>query len=1101
MAIINGTAGNDLPPTLDGTADADTINGLGGNDTINGNGGNDIINGGTGIDTHNGGDGDDLFVLDTLTGATETFDGGAGTDTIELRAHPGPLVSQFGPLSLHLFQSANSLVSVERMVFASQVGQTVLGLSLYSNVAASGLTELVAGAGRDIISFGVTGAGAFTVPVLTYTNWSVVPVNAWLADDSSADAIGLSASAAGNTLNAAAGLNIVQFLSGGAGNDILNGSANGDVLNGGVGNDQLFGNGGNDSLALSNVATRIAGTNNYNPPSELTGAGSTFDGGDGTDVLTIGGSVNFQGTLSNIEGVNLLPAYSPAFPDPYNQARRDAAVLELDSAHRAMLPGNAFFRGTGSVIFVIDDGLSASVPTYTVESGSSVIFGIQGGVGDGLTFTGSAGDDIIRFGSGIQTATGGGGADRFRIGLVQGTVTDFTLGTDKIDFSGTDLFTISRVRDIMTQGANGTVIGGDTPDGHYEMVLQGVSLASIQNSDILLGSANLGSVNETGSALGDVMFAGSANDVIHGADGNDRIYGGGGIDQLFGDAGDDVLILDGATAVNGIYDGGAGNDAILVRTFSGALSVHTVQNGAQQGIVSIETLRFGSFVGGDISVVTTAEQFAGSGLTGVVGGGGRDLLYFDMTSAGTFTVPVLTLSNWTNGTDGLVVRVAAAVTGDVTINARDNLATGQFLNGGVGNDTINGSNAADTLIGGNGADTLVGNAGNNSLRGDAGADQMFGGTGNDSYFTDVQNDIVFEDTGGGIDLVTTTAGYYLFAEVENLTLASGAGGIFGVGNELANALSGNESANLLIAGAGDDIVHGNLGNDVIFGQDGADQLFGEAGSDYFAGGLGNDTIRGDGDGDILYGEDGADQLFGDAGGDFLAAGTGNDTADGGADSDEIYGEDGDDTLTGGASFDFDILVGGDGNDVLRGDSTLGDFDYLYGNAGNDTFYVDTPFDLEFEQPGEGTDTVFANIVGAGFYLHGNVENLTLLGDTPFGVGNDLANTLTGNAIGNFLLGGADNDTLNGKGGGDVLFGEAGADTFVFEAGTGGDVIGDFAAGSDKIQISGIFADFAAAQANFIQNGNVGAINLGNGDFIVLHNVTMSQLTATDFLFG
>jgi hypothetical protein len=72
---------------------------------------------------------------------------------------------------------------------------------------------------------------------------------------------------------------------------------------------------------------------------------------------------------------------------------------------------------------------------------------------------------------------------------------------------------------------------------------------------------------------------------------------------------------------------------------------------------------------------------------------------------------------------------------------------------------------------------------------------------------------------------------------------------------------------------------------------------------------------------------------------------------------------------------------------------------------------------------------------------------------------------------------------------------------VFTAGTGGDVIGDFTQGQDRIDISAFGLSFAQAQANFSQVGGYGAINLGNGDFIVLHNVTMSQLTASDFILG
>ena len=384
--------------------------------------------------------------------------------------------------------------------------------------------------------------------------------------------------------------------------------------------------------------------------------------------------------------------------------------------------------------------------------------------------------------------------------------------------------------------------------------------------------------------------------------------------------------------------------------------------------------------------------------------------------------------------------------------------------GGSADDVIQGNGVANLLKGNGGHDTLLGGGGDDTLDGGSGTDNLYGGSGNDNFLADSAGDIVFENASEGSDTVTSTAGYYLYANIENLTLAAGAGDIFGVGNELANDITGNEGSNLLIAGAGDDVEHGS-------------------------GGI-----------DVLYGQDGNDQMFGDAGNDVLIAGLGNDVLDGGTGGDSLYGEDGNDTLTGGTSFEFDQLVGGNGDDILHGDSGMGDFDYLYGNAGNDTFYVDTPADLVFEQPGEGTDTVFANIVGAGYYLYDNIENLTLLGNTPFGVGNALANTLIGNGISNYLLGGLGNDTLNGKGGNDVLFGEGGADTFVFEHGTGGDVIGDFLAGTDKIDLHAFgFANFQALLNSMHEVNGTTAIDLGGGDFIVINGVASASFHAGDFI--
>jgi serralysin len=384
------------------------------------------------------------------------------------------------------------------------------------------------------------------------------------------------------------------------------------------------------------------------------------------------------------------------------------------------------------------------------------------------------------------------------------------------------------------------------------------------------------------------------------------------------------------------------------------------------------------------------------------------------------------------------------------------------IGGSVGNLAIARGTVIENAKGGNGNDVLIGNSSNNRLDGGAGTDQLYGGAGNDTFVTNLQADIVFEDLNGGTDTVESASNFYLYANIENLTL-TGSANNFGVGNDLANTMLGNSGENLLIGWGGIDTIFGGASRDAIFGVEGDDILNGEAGIDY------------------------------------IVAGNGNDTLNGGADADEMYGEAGNDTLNGGSSFDTDIMVGGADDDALFGNSGLGDFDFMYGNQGDDIFYVDTPADLVFEQSGEGHDTVYANIAGAGFYLYDHIEDLILEGNTPFGVGNGLANNLIGNDIGNFLLGGGGNDFLNGGAGNDVLFGEAGNDIFYFASGTGGDVIGDFVRGQDKIDLTSFGAmTFAQLQATFVQDGNVGAFTVGGGDLIVLHNITMSQLTASDF---
>jgi len=397
----------------------------------------------------------------------------------------------------------------------------------------------------------------------------------------------------------------------------------------------------------------------------------------------------------------------------------------------------------------------------------------------------------------------------------------------------------------------------------------------------------------------------------------------------------------------------------------------------------------------------------------------------------------------------------------------------------TGDSTIYGFGGNDQFFGNDDNDLFIGGAGNDSFKGGLGQDRFYGGTGDDVYYLTAFSDnihrtVYFENPDEGNDTVITRGFHYMYANVENGVIVEDAGTSWLVGNASDNVLTGNDSENLLIGGGGNDIIYGG-GSRIGHPDHARDSLFGEAGDDTLYGGIGVD---------------------------YLAGGTGNDKLYGGEDADALYGEDGDDILDGGTTFDTDILVGGAGNDQLFGNSGLNDYDLMDGGAGDDIYYVDTGADLTFEAVGGGNDTVIAeiNVPNAGVYLYANVENLELRGTTAFGVGNALDNRLTGNAVANYLLGGAGNDILNGKGGNDVLFGEAGADTFVFERGTGGDVIGDFLRGTDKINLAAFgFTSFAAVQAGFSQVGSDGAINLGNGDFIVLHNVNLGLLSASDFI--
>lgn len=279
-------------------------------------------------------------------------------------------------------------------------------------------------------------------------------------------------------------------------------------------------------------------------------------------------------------------------------------------------------------------------------------------------------------------------------------------------------------------------------------------------------------------------------------------------------------------------------------------------------------------------------------------------------------------------------------------------------------------------------------------------------------------------------------------------------------------LIGDGAFNVLRGGDGDDTIGGGIGADYLDGGGGFDVAdLGAGGSTavvanlatgrYLGGGaegdrllnfegligsVFSDVLTGDGDANRLLGLAGNDALNGGAGADTLVGGTGGDALGGGDAADNLSGGDGDDRLDGAA--DADSLAGGDGRDMLDGGAGG---DTIAGGGGDDRYAVDDLGDVLVEGASEGVDTVSASF---SYTLADNLENLVLIGPNALvGVGNALANDISGNEENNVLdggggadvlRGGLGDDDLDGGDGGDQLEAGGGADTL--DGGTGADVM-------------------------------------------------------------
>jgi ELWxxDGT repeat protein len=159
----------------------------------------------------------------------------------------------------------------------------------------------------------------------------------------------------------------------------------------------------------------------------------------------------------------------------------------------------------------------------------------------------------------------------------------------------------------------------------------------------------------------------------------------------------------------------------------------------------------------------------------------------------------------------------------------------------------------------------------------------------------------------------------------------------------------------------------------------------------------------------------------------------------------------------------------------RASGTRGN-DYAYLLDGNDRFNAGGGHD--YVEGGNGDDMIYGGLGNDEFY--GGAGKDRLYGDS----GNDV---IYGNEDNDLIYGGSGNDTLNGGAGNDILYGDGGADTFVLRKGEGSDIIRNYKAGTDKIDLGGL-----AVTLN--QSGKNVLIQDGSDILATVMGVTTDQLT-------
>ncbi|MBD8066997.1 calcium-binding protein [Devosia sp. PTR5] len=382
--------------------------------------------------------------------------------------------------------------------------------------------------------------------------------------------------------------------------------------------------------------------------------------------------------------------------------------------------------------------------------------------------------------------------------------------------------------------------------------------------------------------------------------------------------------------------------------------------------------------------------------------------------------------------------------GDVLFDTGPDYAGGS-LGLGQTDDLTNAGRAKGLVVTGSaGVDNLIGGVGDDWLDGGPGADTFTGGNGNDEYVVDEASDAVVEQPNEGFDGVRSSVSFELPDNVEDVTL-SGSGNIDATGNDTKNTLVGNVGNNILRGG-------------------GADDLYVYA--------------RGDGNDGIVEG-----------------------SAEGAADLLQVVGVNG---LT-------DTYLHAQGKDLL-----IEIFESSAGSGDDGSILIDNYLDMGGDFGVETIEDSYGNVWTKDdvfLFLFGNsAGGLTMSGtsaaDTFIGTaqadelyGDDGADGIFGYAGDDILSGEGGNDIIEGGAGDDWLVGGDGADTFIFTAGFGEDGIADFAAGADVLEIHDQGSlDFAGLMADAEEWGGNAWLNFDDGSQFILHGVSLSELSASDFRF-
>ncbi|SDC32346.1 Hemolysin-type calcium-binding repeat-containing protein [Succiniclasticum ruminis] len=993
VETIDGRAAEGVV-NITGNAQANTIYAGKAGGTIYGGAGNDTLIGGAGNDTFVYASGNDNDVIKNYE---------EGQDTVEISS--GSISNTTLSGTNVVFTIGNGSVTVE-----NGSGKTISMKDSRGSYMVSGTAISL---GKDFI--GEMDANAYLTTVTTIDGRNAVGT------------VNITGNVKDNIIYAGKAGGIID---GGAGNDTLNGGIGDDYLYGGTGNDTFVYAPGNGNDVIKDYE---AGQDTVEISS---GSISKTTASDANIVFTIGsGSVTVENgygktiRLKNTEGSFTV----------------SNTEVKLDSDFRNFMDIRKYLSTITTV-----DGRSANqaISIYGNAQDNTIYSGMAGGV-----LNGDAGNDTLVGGAGKDTFVyaSGNGHDIIQdyvsldtISITSGSISNTTL-------SGTNVvFTIGN-GSVTVENGSGKIIRMKDSRGSYRASGTAITLdkdfigemdanAYLTTVTTIDGRNAEGTVNITGNAQDNIIYAGKIGGIIDGGAGNDTLYSGVGNDTLTGGLGNDTFVCVNGEGDDRIKDYTEGQDTLKITngsiskaTLSGTNVVFTVGNGS----VTVE-----NGYGKEISLVSNQGSYTMSNTEMKLGTDFSGNIFPDE-----YLETVTTI-------DGRSTYKPINYRG----NAQDNIIYagkyGCLIEGGEGNDTLYGGEGNDTLYGGTGNDTFV---------------YALGG-GNDVIKDYEENRDTIEISGGSISKTTVSG--------KNIIFTVGKGSV-----RLENAFFGYSKIISLMDNRGSYVI---TDTNILL----RSNFGGTIDSDTFF-----STVK------VINGEYSTKvvNINGNAQDNIIYASKAGGTIDGGVGNDTLYGNTGNDVLIGGDGSDTFVYANGGGNDTIADYVAGKDTVYISGGmisktvlsgenieftVGSGRITLEKAYDATISlQSFRGSYTVSGTMIKLGADFTGDMDANAYLETITTIDGRSATKSVNiiGNDQDNIIFSGKSGGTINGGIGNDTLSGGAGKDIFVYANGDGDDIIKNYIKGQDSLELSnGSISNTTLSGANVVFAIGTGSVTIENG---------------------